>query len=343
MAKTALVEKTHGQAELEPEAWVMEVAAKSRPSIVAIYSWREVVGEVDPLDPSRIQPPHWKKEGKGSGSFISSDGYVITNAHVAGHVGAMYTVELWNGEPRKAKVTYISPTSDVALIRVEGDGYTPIPIADSRNLAEGQSVVVRGSPLAKKRSVTRGVISSLPEPLSPTDDDWDARYKMHIATDADLHHGNSGGAVLNSKGEMVGIAALVMFGYNTGSIGHAIPSAEILTLAKYPLVFIRTQELIVDLYEKRMSDKITEIKYNLSPNLLRMALRGFKEIVKGIVPAEEQDVAMLAILNDPAIQWMFGYLIQGTKKPEKYARVFQEEFPGIVITPQRAAIPRQTA
>jgi serine protease Do len=160
------------------------------------------------------------EHGLGSGVIISPDGFIVTNNHVIN--GAIdINVTMSNREVYKAKLIGADPLTDLAVIKIDGKNLPSIPWGDSANLHPGQLVLAFGNPLGFKFTVTRGIISALNRPYPGSD-----RHKpgQLIQTDAAINQGNSGGALVNARGELIGINTLIIS--PTGSfagMGFAIP------------------------------------------------------------------------------------------------------------------------
>jgi serine protease Do len=155
----------------------------------------------------------------GSGFIISPDGYVLTNHHVVDGASEVI-VHLTDRRELKAKVIGSDPTSDVAVLKVEASNLPTLQLSDSRNLKPGQWVLAIGSPFGFDHSVTAGVVSGLGRPSL----DSSQRYVPFIQTDVAINRGNSGGPLLNTSGEVVGINSQI-FSNSGGYMGvsFAIP------------------------------------------------------------------------------------------------------------------------
>ena len=184
--------------------------------------------------------------GSGSGVVLTEDGYILTNAHVVTLGGRTETgsisVMLWDGQVVPAELIGFDPVYDLAVIKVDQGGLKPIEFADSAELNVGQSVVAIGAPLGLSSTVTQGIISALNRTIqvasSEVSEDqglqfWTGQGSAPISlqviqTDAAINPGNSGGALVNERGELIGInVAIATAGNGTsGSIGvgFAIPS-----------------------------------------------------------------------------------------------------------------------
>ncbi|WP_290890783.1 Do family serine endopeptidase [Arenimonas sp.] len=156
---------------------------------------------------------------QGSGFIISADGYVLTNHHVI-EGATNIVVRLNDRNELKAELVGSDPLSDVALLKVDGRGLPVLKIGDSRGLKAGQWVLAIGSPFGFEHSVTAGVVSGVGRrSLDPSQ-----QYVPFIQTDVAINRGNSGGPLLNTRGEVVGINSQI-FSNSGGYMGvsFAIP------------------------------------------------------------------------------------------------------------------------
>jgi len=158
--------------------------------------------------------------GLGSGVIIDADkGYVVTNNHVVDNADEI-TVKLTDGREFKAKKLGSDEQSDIALLKIEPDDLKALPLADSDALRVGDFVVAIGNPFGLSQTVTSGIVSALGRSGLNI-----GGYEDFIQTDAAINRGNSGGALVNLHGELVGINTAI-FGPNGGNvgIGFAIPA-----------------------------------------------------------------------------------------------------------------------
>lgn len=159
-------------------------------------------------------------KGLGSGVIINANkGYIVTNNHVVENADEI-TVKLADGREFEAKKLGADDQSDIALLKIEADNLAELPIADSDAMRVGDYVVAIGSPFGLSQTVTSGIISALGRSGLNI-----GGYEDFIQTDAAINRGNSGGALVNLRGELVGINTAI-FGPNGGNvgIGFAIPS-----------------------------------------------------------------------------------------------------------------------
>lgn len=160
-----------------------------------------------------------KKEGTGSGVIISSDGYIVTNNHVVNDADEL-TVTLEDNREFNARIIGTDPNTDLALIKINGKNLPSLPIGDSDKIKVGEWVIAVGNPFGLNNTVTAGIVSAKGRSL------YQNGVESFIQTDAAINRGNSGGALVNTKGELIGINAMLYS--ETGSYagyGFAIPTA----------------------------------------------------------------------------------------------------------------------
>ena len=167
------------------------------------------------------------QQGLGSGAFVSADGYIVTNNHVVENADEI-SVVLFDGRELDAEVIGTDPFSDLAVLRAEGDDFPFVGFGDSDALRVGQWVLAFGSPLSADLSntVTSGIISSLGRFSGAVDPRGRQTISNYIQTDAAVNPGNSGGPLVNLRGEIVGINSAIATRTGTyNGISFAIPSS----------------------------------------------------------------------------------------------------------------------
>jgi putative serine protease PepD len=190
--------------------------------------------------------------GNGSGEFLTADGYILTNTHVVTLDGATGAPEIevktFDGRVYSARLIGTDPTIDLAVIKIDAPTtFTPIVFADSDKINVGDNVVAIGAPLGLSNTVTKGIVSALnrtiqvasaaaPDKNSTGLEFWSNQSSAPpinidvIQTDAAINPGNSGGALVNQKGELVGVNVAIATAGSSGSragsigVGFAIPS-----------------------------------------------------------------------------------------------------------------------
>ncbi len=164
----------------------------------------------------QVQTP--KREASGSGVIISTDGYIVTNNHVVEGADEL-TVTLNDNREFSARIIGTDKSSDLALIKIDGKNLPTLPIGDSDKLKVGEWVIAVGNPFNLNSTVTAGIVSAKARSL------YANGVESFIQTDAAINQGNSGGALVNTQGELVGINAMLYS--QTGSYsgyGFAIPT-----------------------------------------------------------------------------------------------------------------------
>ena len=199
----------------------VSVANKVLPSVVGIsvkYTINSIFGSSE-------------GEATGSGIIISEDGYILTNNHVistSSSTGSYYqlsdakklTVHLYNDKTEyDAKVIGTDSYSDLAVLKIEAENLTTATLGNSETVNVGEFAMAIGNPLGMDSSVTCGVVSAIDREVS----DSEGNTYLAIQTDAAINSGNSGGALVNSKGEVIGINTLKLAGSGIEGIGFAIP------------------------------------------------------------------------------------------------------------------------
>src|SRR5581483_12131789 len=195
------------------------------PSVVSITASRKVpMGYlVDPFEllfnrRLRGVPQEREQRSLGSGVIVSKEGHILTNNHVVADVDEV-RVQLSSGKEVPAKVIGTDPQSDIAVLKIDGENVTPLPLADSDQVKVGQRVIAVGNPFGLEETVTQGIVSA--KGRRAMQDSANEFFQ----TDAAINPGNSGGPLVNLRGEIIGINNAI--GGQTGNwagIGFAIPS-----------------------------------------------------------------------------------------------------------------------
>jgi S1-C subfamily serine protease len=164
-----------------------------------------------------------QSQSVGSGVVVSPDGYVLTNKHVIGNIGnagADIRVTLDDGKERQGRIVGIDEVSDLAVVKVAATGLATLPWGESSKLRVAELVLAIGNPFQLSGTVTMGIVSRVKRTAAEV-----GSYQDFIQTDAAINPGNSGGALVNARGELVGINTMIYSetgGYQ--GIGFAIPS-----------------------------------------------------------------------------------------------------------------------
>ena len=164
-----------------------------------------------------------KQVGAGTGFFIRSDGYIITNKHVVTDTTAEYTVLLTSGDKKIARVVYRDNVYDLAVLKIEGSGFPVVTLGSSSTLKLGQTVAAIGNALGQyNNSVSVGIISGLERTIQAQNNQGGIETLTGvIQTDAAINRGNSGGPLLDLRGEAIGVNVAAEMG--ASNIGFAIP------------------------------------------------------------------------------------------------------------------------
>jgi serine protease Do len=256
------------------ESAVTQIAEKSSSAVVSIVISKYVpIVErfyINPFEefelPPEIKPffefqiPQYRekgyekqKVGGGTGFIVSSDGLIITNKHVVSDSKAEYTVYLNDGRKFKAEVLALHPTDDLALIKIKANNLPTLVLGDSDKVKIGQFVIAIGNALGEfQNTVSFGVVSGLRRSITASDQSGNVeRLEGLIQTDAAINFGNSGGPLINLKGEVIGVNTAIAGGAE--NIGFAIPInrakkmiEEIKTKGKIEVPFLGIYYLLIN-------------------------------------------------------------------------------------------------
>lgn len=201
----------------------------------------------------------------GSGVIISGDGYVVTNNHVVAN-GQEIQVTMTNNKTFNAKLVGADPVTDVALLKIEGENLPALPFGNSDSLRLGEWVLAIGSPYNLRSTVTAGIVSAKGRSLPDASGEF--KIESFIQTDAAVNPGNSGGALVNTRGEVVGINTAIAS--NTGSYtgySFAVPSTIVQKVVGDIMQFGSVQRAMLGVSMMELTDKLAEqagIKGNFS-------------------------------------------------------------------------------
>jgi S1-C subfamily serine protease len=208
---------------------INDIFRNDAPGVVQVTS-TQVVRTDDPFNFGL--PQTQTQKALGSGFVMDKAGHVVTNYHVVAGARSV-EVSFSNSDNMKARVIGSDPSTDLSVLQIDARSraLTPLPFGNSDSVHVGDSVVAIGNPLGYDRSVTAGIVSAVQRAISAPN-----QYPIDhvIQTDAPINHGNSGGPLINSSGQVVGVAAQIATG-NTGSdgnigIGFAIPVNTVRTV-----------------------------------------------------------------------------------------------------------------
>ncbi len=200
-------------------------AADGDAALLDSYS-RTVSWVAEKLLPSvaalKVEDQAHRPVGAGSAVLISADGLLVTSAHVV-QGSNRGTAAFTTGDEAPFEVVGADRLSDLAVVRAAGDGYQPATLGDASRLRVGQLVVAIGNPLGFEGSVSAGVVSALGRSLMASTGPGTRLLGDVIQTDAALHPGNSGGALANSAGEVIGINTALVGPWVGQGLGMAVP------------------------------------------------------------------------------------------------------------------------
>src|SRR5205823_4271070 len=206
------------------------VAGRAIPSVMNISSL-QVVRQASPFtsDPlfryffgdDMSGPRNRVSQSLGSGVIVSTDGYILTNNHVVGDARAQVSVVLPDKRELKAKIVGVDEFTDLALLKIDTRALPVLPWGDSSKLKVAEWVLAIGNPFQLNQTVTLGIVSALGRSLGGNL----ATYEDFIQTDAAINPGNSGGALVNVRGELIGINTAILSDTEAyQGIGIAVPS-----------------------------------------------------------------------------------------------------------------------
>uniref|UniRef100_B8HVW1 2-alkenal reductase n=1 Tax=Cyanothece sp. (strain PCC 7425 / ATCC 29141) TaxID=395961 RepID=B8HVW1_CYAP4 len=236
--------------------YVTQVVQRVGPAVVRIDSSRSVRQSRwrDPSQPgSNVSPYGRVQRGMGSGFIISSNGQVLTNAHVVADADRV-TVILKDGRRLRGEVIGVDKVTDVAVVKVQATGLPTVRLGNSDQLLPGQWAIAIGNPLGLNNTVTQGIISATGR--SSADVGAPTERVDFIQTDAAINPGNSGGPLLNAEGEVIGMNSAIIQGAQ--GLGFAIPIntakriAEALVTqgrVEHPYIGVTMSELNAELQE----------------------------------------------------------------------------------------------
>ncbi|MEK7103134.1 MAG: trypsin-like peptidase domain-containing protein [Patescibacteria group bacterium] len=297
---------------IQEDSQTIDVVKNASPSVVSILIKKEIsttnslfgrspFEQFFPLTPSvPMMPPvqgetkNGKKQtvGGGSGFIISADGMILTNHHVVSDTNADYVVVTNDGKEHPATVLASDSLNDIAIIKINETGLTPLELDDADTVQIGQTVIAIGNTLGEFRNtVTRGVISGMNRVVQASNDNGDVGtiYEA-IQTDAAINPGNSGGPLLNLAGKVVGINTAVS--REGQSIGFAIP----VSVAKRDLESVKKHGKIVRPWlgiRYQMVDQEYVVKNNLPHDYGAVVVGNIAQKERGVVsgsPAEKAGI-----------------------------------------------------
>jgi S1-C subfamily serine protease len=206
---------------------ISDIYRRSAPGVVQVTSTSVVTVPADPFFGGQFFPEQQQQQSLGSGFVVDKAGHVVTNYHVV-QGARQIRVSFSNGASMKAAVVGTDPSSDLAVLKIDASSraLTPLPLGDSDLAKVGDPVVAIGNPFGLDRTVTAGIVSAIQRAITAPNG-----YTIDhvIQTDAAINHGNSGGPLLNGRGDVIGVNSQIETGDSSASVGNvgvgfAIPS-----------------------------------------------------------------------------------------------------------------------
>ena len=295
------------------EEKIVEIVKKAGPSVVSIVASKDLpiieqsfTSPFDNLPNGEffkqffpgLQVPQQRQKGTekkqvaaGTGFIVSTDGLILTNKHVVSLNDVEYTVLNNKGEKFAATVLARDPVQDLAILKIKKTDLIPLALGDSENLEVGQTIIAIGNALGEfENSVSVGVISGLKRNISASGGGITESLENIIQTDAAINQGNSGGPLLNLKGEVIGINVATVIGAQ--NIGFSIPInnakrdiSNVKATGKISYPFLGVRFMILD---KTLSDK-----NNLPVEYGARIIRGDNSADVAVTPGSPADKAGL--------------------------------------------------
>ena len=281
----------------------ISVANKVLPSIVGIqveYSVNSIFGIGNST-----------AKAEGSGIIISEDGYILTNNHIVNtsNNSSYYsvseankvTVRLYNSdEDIQATIVGTDEQTDLAVIKIDKTGLTPAELGDSSSVQVGEFAMAIGNPLGLQSSVTCGIVSAVNREIT---DSTNKTFTV-IQTDAAINSGNSGGALVNSEGKVIGINTLKLSGSGIEGMGFAIPINETKDIYNQLIQYNKVKRPYIGISGVDVDEKTSKV-YNLSIGVYVQSIENFSPAQKAgiqvgdvIIEIDEKKVSSINELNE---------------------------------------------
>jgi Do/DeqQ family serine protease len=223
--------------------------------------------------------PAPRQRALGSGVIVTTDGYILTNHHVVDGAETI-NVDLVDGRTMAGTLIGSDKPSDLALIKIPGHDFHALALGDSDAVKVGDVVLAVGNPLNIGQTVTMGIVSAKGRSTGP----GDGSYEDFLQTDAPINHGNSGGALVNMKGELVGINSQILSNGSDGNIGigFSIP----VNMAKHVMEQLRARGKVT---RAQLGVTVQGVTSDMALSLGLKETRG--AIVSGVTPGSAADKA----------------------------------------------------
>jgi S1-C subfamily serine protease len=244
-------------ADEEGSLTVAEIYRRTAPGVVRVTPVASITS-ADPFDP--FAPPREGERplGTGSGFVIDTQGHILTNYHVV--EGAEEVHVTFSGrEPVVAKVVGVDPSTDIALLKVDlpARALTPLPLGSSEDVEVGDDVVAIGNPFGLDRTITKGIVSALQREITAPNG---FEIDEVIQTDAAINHGNSGGPLLDARGDVIGVNSQIETGNvaqgNVG-VGFAVPIDTVREVASQLLETGKVERAYLGISMQTISEELS--------------------------------------------------------------------------------------
>lgn len=329
---------------LNEQSAIVDAVKKAEPAVVSVIItkdlpiieqyWENPFGSDPFFSPFNLQIPQYRQNGTekkevggGTAFFITKDGMLLTNKHVVDDKEAEYTVLMNDEQKLQAQVLALDPSNDIAIIKVQGDNFPFLDIADSNVLQLGQQVIAIGNSLGEFRNtVSTGVISGLSRTITASSNYGGSVEQLYqvIQTDAAINQGNSGGPLLNIDGKVIGINTAIAQGAQ--NIGFAIPIKEAMKSVDSFNKYGKIVKAYLGVRYKPVTKAIQE-KNNLPYEYGALVMRGENTEDLAVVPGSPADKAGI-VENDIILE------VDGQKVTIEQALsvLIQSHKPGDIVT-----------
>ena len=280
----------------------ISVANKVRPSIVGIkveYAATSFFGGTQTVS------------AEGSGIIITEDGYILTNKHVVNSSSgssfyeiskaSKLTVTLYGDDQTyEAKIIGTDEQTDLAVIKIDKTGLTPAELGDSDGVQVGEFCMAVGNPLGMQSSVSAGIVSAVDRQIT----DEDGKTFTLIQTDAAINQGNSGGALVNSKGQVIGVNTMKLSGTGVEGVGFAIPINSTKDIYSQLIEYQKVKRPYIGITGIDLTESLAKAN-NLVVGIYVKAVEDFSPAQKAdlrigdvIIEADGQEITTMAELNE---------------------------------------------
>jgi S1-C subfamily serine protease len=239
---------------------INEIFRRDAPAVVQVTSTQIVRVPSAPFGFDFGFPQTQKEKALGSGFVIDKGGHIVTNYHVVAGAQKL-EVSFSNSDNLKARIVGVDPSTDLAVLQIDARSraLTPLRFANSDSVHVGDPVVAIGNPLGYDRSVTAGIVSAVQRAITAPN-----QYPIDhvIQTDAPINQGNSGGPLINSRGEVIGVNAQIATGNSGGGnigIGFAIPANTVRTTVAQLIKKGRVEHAFIGITAKAVTPSIAKL------------------------------------------------------------------------------------